>query len=116
MKDPAPSTMFSSRFQFFTPSAKLVKRRINPKVEDVMYNYTNVTSMTKSQTGWAFKAAKEFHVITLQAFINVCSPPNCMVVDLKCKMAICFHLCLIFLDSKLFMQPFVSSTFAFDCS
>jgi hypothetical protein len=30
--------------------------------------------------------------------------------------SICFHPSLVFLDSKSFLQPFVSLTFAFDCS
>jgi hypothetical protein len=78
--------MLSLSFQFFAPFAELVKKGINPEVEDVFYNYTNVTSMTKSQTKWAFGVVKKFHVITLQAFIDVCSPPYFVVVDLNCRM------------------------------
>ncbi len=48
MRDPALDAMVSSRFQFSAPSAKLVERGINPEAKDVMYNYTNVTSMTRS--------------------------------------------------------------------
>jgi hypothetical protein len=65
MRDLALSTIFSSRFQFSTPFTELVEKGINHEVEDVLYNYTNGISMTKSQTRWAFKATKEFHVITL---------------------------------------------------
>jgi hypothetical protein len=65
MKNLALGAMLSSRFQLSTPSTKLVERGINPKIEDVMYNYINVTSMTISQTRRAFRAMKEFHVITL---------------------------------------------------
>jgi hypothetical protein len=39
--------MLSSQFQFFAPSVKLIKKGINLQAEDVLYNYTNVTSMTK---------------------------------------------------------------------
>jgi hypothetical protein len=35
--------VFSLRFQFSTPSTKLVERGINHEVEDVFYNYTNAT-------------------------------------------------------------------------
>ncbi len=55
-------------------------------------------------------------MITLQVFINVYSPPNYAVVDLNCETCICFHPSLVFLDSKLFVQHFVTLTFAFDCS
>jgi hypothetical protein len=116
VRDSTPSTMLSLKFQFFALSAKLVERGINPKAKDVLYNYIDANSMTKSQTGRAFRVAKEFHVIILQAFIDVCSPPISIVVDLNCNTCIFFHPFLIFLDSKLFLQPFVSLTFAFDCS
>jgi hypothetical protein len=65
MRDLALGVVFSLRFQFFPPSAKLVKKGINLEAEDVFYNYINVTLMTKSQTRRAFKAVKEFPVITL---------------------------------------------------
>jgi hypothetical protein len=48
VRDPTPSTMLSSRFQFSTPFAKLVGRGINLKAKDVLYNYTDADSMTKS--------------------------------------------------------------------
>jgi hypothetical protein len=57
--------MFSSRFQFSAPFIELVERGINLEAKDVLYNYINVTSMTRSQIGQAFKVEKEFHVITL---------------------------------------------------
>ncbi len=53
-------------------------------------------------------------MITLQALIDVCSPLDFVVVDLKCRTCICFHPSFVFLDSKLFLQPFVSFTFACD--
>jgi hypothetical protein len=65
MRNPTLGTMLSSRFQFFTPFAELVKRGIILEAKDVLYNYIDATSMTKSQTGWVFRAAKEFHVIIL---------------------------------------------------
>jgi hypothetical protein len=65
VKDPTPSAMFSSRFWLFGPSVKLVERGINLEHEDVIYNSTNATSMTRSQTGRAFRVVKAFHVITL---------------------------------------------------
>jgi hypothetical protein len=71
VKDPTLNAMLSSRFQFSAPFVELVERGINLETEDVFYNYTNVTSITKSHTGWAFMATKEFHVITLHALINV---------------------------------------------
>jgi hypothetical protein len=40
--------MLSSRFQFSTLFAKWVERGINSEAEDVLYNYNNATSMTKS--------------------------------------------------------------------
>lgn len=89
MRDLALGAVFSSRFQFFAPVANLVERGINHEVEDVLYNYTNATSMTQSQTKQAFKAMKEFHVITLQAFIDVCLPLDFVVVDLNCGTSTC---------------------------
>jgi hypothetical protein len=89
--------MFFSKFQFFTPSTKLVERGINLETEDVLYNYTDVTSMTRSQTRQAFRVVKDFNVITLQTFIDVCSPPNFAVVDLNYEMGIFFHPSLVFL-------------------
>jgi hypothetical protein len=64
VKDPALGVQLSSRFQLCTLSTELVERGINPEIKDVLYNYINVTSMTKSQTKRAFTVAKEFHVIT----------------------------------------------------
>ncbi len=52
-------------------------------------------------------------MITLQAFIDVFSPPN-FVVDFNCKTCICIHHSFVALDSKLFLQPFLSLIFAFD--
>jgi hypothetical protein len=48
MRDPTPGAVFSLRFLFFAPFVELIKKGINPKVEYVLYNYTNATSMTKS--------------------------------------------------------------------
>jgi len=48
MRDLVLRIMFSLKFQFSALFVELVKRGINPKVEDVFYNYTNVTSMTWS--------------------------------------------------------------------
>jgi hypothetical protein len=90
MKDPTLGIVFSLRFQFSTFSIELVERGINPEAKDVFYNYTDATSMTKPQTGQAFKARKEFNVITLQAFINVCLPPNSIVVDLNFGQVLAF--------------------------
>jgi hypothetical protein len=81
MRDPTLGIVFSSKFQFSTPYAKLVEKGINPKVKDVLYNYTNATSMTRCQTGWAFRVAKEFHVITLQVFIDVYLPQDSAILD-----------------------------------
>ncbi len=65
MRDIVSGAMLSLRFQFSALFLDLVKKGINPKVENVFYNYTDAISMTISQTGWAFRASKEFHVITL---------------------------------------------------
>jgi len=54
----------------------LVERGIYFEAEDVLFNYTDATSMTRPDIGWAFRVKKEFHVITLQALIHVFSPPN----------------------------------------
>jgi hypothetical protein len=103
MKDPTSSVVFSSRFPFSTTFAKLVERAINLEAKDVLYNYNNVTSITRSQTGRAFKVTKEFHVITLQVFINVFLPLDSAIVDLNCGTSICIHSSFVFLDSKLFL-------------
>jgi hypothetical protein len=116
MRDPTLGIVLSSKFQLFAPSTELVERGINLEAEDVLYNYTNVTSMTRSQTRWVFKVVNEFHVIILQIFINVCSPPNSVVVDFNCRMGIFFHPSLVFLEFKLSLQPFMSLNFAFDYS
>jgi hypothetical protein len=92
----------------------LVKKDINPKVEDVFYNYIDVTSMTRSQIGWAFRATKEFHVFTLQDFINVFSPPDFAVLDLNCGIGTCIHPSLIIFDYKLILQFDLSLTSIFD--
>jgi hypothetical protein len=41
-----PSIMFSSRFQFSAHFVELVMKGIKLEVENVLYNYNNVTSMT----------------------------------------------------------------------
>jgi hypothetical protein len=43
-------------------------------------------------------------------------PPYFAIVDFNYEKSNFFHPSLVFLDSKLFLQPFVSLTFAFDCS
>jgi hypothetical protein len=57
---------------------------------------------------------KKFHVITLQVLIDVCSPLDSAIVDLNCKTCIYIHPSLVVLDSKLFLQPFLSLIFTFD--
>jgi hypothetical protein len=104
MRDPTPSAVFSSRFQLSSPFIKLVGRGINLEAKDVLYNYTNATSMTRSQTGWAFKTVKEFHVITLQTFIDVFSPPKFAVMDLNYGTANYIPPSLIVLNSKFILQ------------
>ncbi len=69
--------------------------------------------MTISQTRRTFRVAKEFHVITLQAFINVCLPPNSTIVDFNCGIGTYIHPFLIVLDSKLIMQSDLSLTLVF---
>ncbi len=98
------SRQFSSRFQFSTPFTKLVERGINLEYEDVLYNQTDVTSITRSQIGQAFKTTKEFHVITLQAFVDVCLPLDFTIVDFNCGTCTCIHPFLIVLDSKFILQ------------
>jgi len=106
VRDIVPGTMFSSRFQFFAPFVELVEKGINFETKDVFYNYTNVSSMTRSHIGWAFKVGKEFHVITLQVFIDVCSPPNFVVMDPNYETCTYIHPFLIILDSKLILQSY----------
>lgn len=96
MKDLVLGTMLSLRFQFSAPSTKLVKRGINLKVEDVLYNYIDATLMTTSQIGRFFKAVKEFHVITLKAFIDVYSPLASAFMDLIVGQVFAFILFLFF--------------------
>jgi hypothetical protein len=55
------------------------------------------TSMNQSQTKHDFKAVKEFHVITLQAFIDVCLPLDFVVADLNCGTSNCIFFYLYFL-------------------
>jgi hypothetical protein len=55
-------------------------------------------------------------VITLQALIDVCLSLDSVVVDFNCNTCTCIHPSLVALDSKLFLQPFLSLTFAFDYS
>jgi hypothetical protein len=86
---------------------ELVERGINLELEDILYNYIDATSMTKSQTQHVFRVVTEFHVITLHVLINVWLPPNYVIVDFNYGLGSCFHPSLLFLDSKLFLQPFV---------
>jgi hypothetical protein len=115
MSDLALGAMFSSRFQFSAFFVDMVERGINHEVEDVLYNYIDATSMTKSQIGHVFRVLKEFHVITLHDFIDVYLPLDYTNMDLNYRTCIFFHPILFFLDSTLFLQTFVSLTFAFDC-
>jgi len=55
-------------------------------------------------------------VITLQAFIDVCSPLDFAIVDLNCGTCTCIHPSLIILDSKLILQFDLSLTSIFDGS
>jgi hypothetical protein len=73
----------------------LVDKGINSKVEDVLFNYTNATLMTIPHIGRAFKAVKEFHVITLQVFIDVFSLLDFVIMDLNCGTGICIHPSLV---------------------
>jgi hypothetical protein len=71
------SFLFSPLFKFFS------HKGINVRKEDVMYNYTNKSSMIKSKTRRLFWVAKEVHLVILQALIEVCSPSGSLVVDLS---------------------------------
>jgi hypothetical protein len=48
MRDPTPCAMFSLRFQFSIVFVELVEKDINHEAENVLYNYTNATSMSRS--------------------------------------------------------------------
>ncbi len=52
-------------------------------------------------------------MITLQAFINVCSPPDSIVVDLNYGTCICIHPSLIVSYSKFILQSNLFLTFVF---
>jgi hypothetical protein len=111
MKDLVVSTMLSLRLQFFAPYVELVKKGINLVAEDVFYNYTDVTLMTRSQTRQAFKVVKEFHVITLHVLIDVCSPSNFVIVDLNCGICTCIHPFLFFFGFQVISVTFCVSNF-----
>ncbi len=69
--------MFSLAFE------DVLQKGVNVQNEEVLYNYTDASSMSKSKNGKPFRAAKEIHHVTLQALIEVCSQSKSLVADLS---------------------------------
>lgn len=71
-------------------------------IEDIFYNYTNLTLMTMSKVGHPLKAVKEMHTLTLQAFIHACFVSSVLVVDLNC--GTCQNNFSFFVTSNVFLK------------
>jgi hypothetical protein len=61
----------------------LLQKGVNVQNEDIFYNYTDVSSMSKSKNGRPFQAAKEIHFVIIQALIKVYFQSRSLVVDLS---------------------------------
>ncbi len=61
----------------------LLQKGVNVWNENILYNYTDVFSMNKSKNGRPFRAAKEIHLVTFQALIEICFQSRSLVVDLS---------------------------------
>ncbi len=83
MKDLNKSNPQLSFFVFSLTYEDLLQKGVNVGYEDVPYNYTNVSSMSKFKNGRPFQAAKEIHHVTLQALIDVYFQSRSLVVDLS---------------------------------
>ncbi len=70
-------------FVFSPASEDLLQKGVNVWNEDVLYNYTDVSSMSKSKNGRPFRAAKEIHLVILQALIEVYYQLRSLVMDLS---------------------------------
>jgi hypothetical protein len=51
-------------FHFSTPFEDFLQKGINVSKEDVLYNWTDMSSMSMSRIGKPFRAAKEFLPLT----------------------------------------------------
>lgn len=82
---------------------------INVPKEDVIYNWTDMSSMTMSKAKKLFWATKKVHSPMLQAFSEVCSKAGSFVVDLFAST--CLHLLSYFQNSMFLLVPFPILTF-----
>jgi hypothetical protein len=61
--DPCSSSMNSSHFS--SPLEDFLQKDINIHEEDILYNWTNMSSMSMLKIGKSFRVAKKFHPLTL---------------------------------------------------
>jgi hypothetical protein len=67
----------------------LLNKSIDVQNEDVLYNWTNMASMSISKVGKPFRAAKEMLFVTIQTLIDVCSKTGSSIADLFASTGMC---------------------------
>ncbi len=65
---------------------------VDVRNENVLYNWTDKASMFISKVRKPFKAAKEMHLVIVQALIDVCSKIGSFVTDLYESTGMCLSL------------------------
>jgi hypothetical protein len=77
--DPGSSSM--SSFFFSPPSKDLLQKGINNPEKNVFYNWTEMSWMSMSRIKKPFQVVREFHPLTFQALLEVCSKVRSFVVN-----------------------------------
>ncbi len=83
VRDPNESSPQLNFFVLSPTFEDLLQKGVNVQNENLLYNYTDVSSMNNSKNGRPFWAAKEIYPMTLQALIEVCFQLRSLVVNLS---------------------------------
>jgi hypothetical protein len=68
-------------FEFQAPAFGMFEHGIKVVKKDVLYNWTDNTTMKVSSSRKPFYAGKEMHLLTLEALTGTCSMPKSFVVN-----------------------------------
>lgn len=78
-----PNSFSMNLFHLSPPCNNFLQKGINVLEKDVLYNWTDMSSLSMSKTRKPFRASREFHPLTFHVFIEVCSRVRSFIVDLS---------------------------------
>ncbi len=82
VRDPDELSPQLNSFAFSPMFNDLLQKGVNVQNEDILYNYHNVSSMSKSKNGRPFWMAKKIHPVIFQALIKTYFQLISLIMDL----------------------------------